>query len=141
MGLVNTITLEGIISEHLDIRYFSYEHLRLRLQLHTIEEGLKADGSDWEQWHRIELNNELAKEAEAKLKKGDRIRVEGRIAYHKELDREGKKRYITVIHARAFSLLGCEIETEEHRPVEEEPLKEELPWQDFKAQESEDPMA
>ncbi len=142
MKPINTVTLEGVISEHLDIRYFDYEHLRVKLQLETTEEGLKADGSDWVQWHNIEFHNAIAKEAEEQLKKGDRIRIEGRIAYHKELDHEGRKRYITIIHAREFSLLEG-VEKAHFEAKEELQAKEinELEWDKFSATSDEDPMA
>ncbi len=142
MCFVNSVTLEGTISDHLDIRYFDYEHLRVKLQLYTIEKGLKADGSDWEQWHNIEFSNLLAKQAEELLKKGDKIRVEGRISYHKELDREGRKRYVTIIHGRSFTLLD-KTKVEDLEEVVEDFVddRKELEWDKFSVNLDEDPMA
>ncbi len=139
---VNIVILEGVISEHLDIRYFDYEHLRVKFQLETREKGLKADGSDWVQWHSIELTNAAAKQAESQLKQGDSIRIEGRIAYHKDFDKEGRKRYVTLIHAHTFTLLN-EAETlnlKEDAEVQSG-NQEELEWEDFSASSDEDPMA
>ncbi len=142
MDSVNTVILEGYISDYPEIRYFGYEHLRMKLRLHTIEKGLKADGRDWEQWHNIELSNALAKQAEASLKKGDYIRIEGRLAYHKNFDMEGNKSYSTIIHARSFILLeqSNNIEKVIEEPIAKQ-MKTELRWNDFANTEEEDPMA
>ncbi len=139
---VNVVILEGVISEHLDIRYFDYEHLRVKFQLETREKGLKADSSDWVQWHNVELTNAVAKQAEAQLKKGDSIRIEGRIAYHKDFNKEGRKRYITLIHAHRFTLLNKAeaLNLKEDAEVQSG-NKEELEWSAFSASSDEDPMA
>ncbi len=141
MDFVNTVILEGTISDYPEIHYFGYEHIQMKFKLHTIEKGLKANGDGWEQWHSIELVNQLAKQAENELKIGDKVRVEGRLAYHKNFDNEGEKHYITVIHARAFVLLNQAEEKIKESEEERAEAFEELNWRSFKVDNNEDPMA
>ncbi len=151
MSFVNSIILEGIISDYPEIVYFDYERSRLTFKLETTESGLKTDGEDWVQWHNIELNNQLAQEGEDLLKRGDRVRIEGRIAYHKDFDNEGRKFYKTVIYARSFKrLTSINIDEQALQQPQKKELdvisnsigeEDEASWQAFTVNDNEDPMA
>ncbi|GAO42365.1 single-stranded DNA-binding protein [Flavihumibacter petaseus] len=56
------------------------------------------------QWHHVVAWGKLAEKVEAELKKGCRVRVEGRIGYRSYEDKEGQKRYLTEITIGEFEL-------------------------------------
>ncbi len=143
MNSTNYIILSGQVSDLPKIRYFSYDNAILTLTLETCELGLRHDGSDWKQWHKLMFNNALASEVENRVKKGDYLKVQGRLVYHKEYDKEGRATLQTLIYVNDFELLKecpeCRLEDEDK--IAEMYQNISYSWDSFGEAEEEDPMA
>ena len=55
------------------------------------------------QWHNITCWGKIAEQAEAELKKGSFVTVEGRISTRIYTDKEGQKRYFTEVVAQELA--------------------------------------
>lgn len=58
------------------------------------------------EWHRVVVWAPLVEVIERRLRKGERIYVEGRVEYRSFADRSGRRRHVTEIVAEDLILLG-----------------------------------
>ncbi len=107
MGLyVNRVELIGNIGKDPEIRHTQAGKLIATLSIATSESWKDAQSGDWRErteWHRVVVFNEgLAKVTEKHIKKGMKVRVEGKLRTRKWEDQSGQDRYSTEIHLENF---------------------------------------
>ena len=96
---MNRATLLGHAGRDPEIRELKNGGRAATFTLATTEKWKDGDGNPVEatEWHRVVVYGPAVKAAEAMLKKGDRVLVEGRIATRGFTDREGNDRTVTEI--------------------------------------------
>ena len=99
---MNKATLIGHAGRDLDIRVIRTGTKIARFSLATSERWRKAEDSetyeDHTEWHRIVVFGRLAELAEARVRSGTPLYIEGRIRRRQYTDKEGLERSITEIH-------------------------------------------
>jgi single-strand DNA-binding protein len=77
------------------------------LSVATDRRGVAADGAPWErtEWHRVIVLDALAQEV-ARVRRGERVYVEGRLEYRSWEDRAGRTRWATEIIAQELWVLA-----------------------------------
>lgn len=132
---MNRVILEGIIDSEPEVRYFAHQHLRLDFILYT-EEYIQLEKPLKLYHHIVIWSTDLAKDAEMKLHKGQRVHLEGRITYDRYAQGDGSRR-VMLVKCESLSIL-------EDIPVMEEqtlaPVVE-IDWAEFSPNSNEDPMA
>lgn len=96
---MNRVILMGNLGADPELRLTSGGNAVLKLSLATSFRW-KTDGGEQKEkteWHRCQLWGKRAETLSKHLAKGMKIAVEGRIAYSKYEDRDGKERYATDI--------------------------------------------
>jgi single-strand DNA-binding protein len=79
----------------------------------TDKQGQKIENTEW---HRIELWEKLADIAQAYLKKGSTVYIEGKIKTEKYTDKDGIEKYVTKIRGTAITLVGDKQESASKAP-------------------------
>jgi single-strand DNA-binding protein len=101
MASVNKVTLLGNVGKDPEIRHTQDGKAIVNLSIATSESWKdKASGERKEktEWHRVVIFNEgLAKVAEAYLKKGSSVYIEGQLQTRKWTDKDGVEKYSTEI--------------------------------------------
>ena len=102
---MNKATLIGHVGRDVDMRVSRKGVKVARFSLATSERWRKAEdgesGETWEdhtEWHRIVVFGRLAELAEARVRTGTPLYIEGRIRRRQYTDKEGLERSITEIH-------------------------------------------
>lgn len=108
MAGVNKVILLGNLGDDPEMRHFENGGSIAKLSLATTEtfknkEGKREDRTDW---HRVELNDGLARVAEQYLKKGDMIYVEGKLKKDTWQDNEGNNRSMVKVRGLVMQMLG-----------------------------------
>lgn len=124
-GSVNKVILLGNVGRGPEVRHTQDGKPIVNLSIATSETWRdKSSGERKEktEWHRVVIFNEgLAKVAEAYLKKGSSVYIEGQLQTRKWTDKDGTEKYSTEIVLQAFNcalvLLGGKDGSAE-RPVE-----------------------
>jgi single-strand DNA-binding protein len=105
-GSVNKVILIGHLGRDPEVRTFQNGGKVVNLSLATSESWKdKTTGERQErtQWHRIVVLNEpLQRVAEAYLRKGSKVYIEGQIETRKATDQAGIERYFTEVTLRPF---------------------------------------
>lgn len=105
-GSVNKVILVGRVGKDPEVRHSQDGKAIVNLSLATSESWRdKATGERKErtEWHRVVIFNEnLAKVAEAYVKKGSQIYVEGSLQTRKWTDQSGVEKYSTEVVLQAF---------------------------------------
>ena len=105
-GSVNKVILVGRVGKDPEVRHTQDGKAIVNLSLATSESWRdKATGERKErtEWHRVVIFNEnLAKVAEAYVKKGSQIYVEGSLQTRKWTDQSGVEKYSTEVVLQAF---------------------------------------
>lgn len=137
---MNQVYLQGWAEADPDVHYFGYDHVRATFQLRTEEPMPTGDDPERiiKQWHRITAWGASAQHIEELVREGYELRLRGRIAYHRETDRDGTTRIVTEIQCQGLEILD--------RPSHQSatPLAEaapEIDWTTFAPIDTEDPMA
>ncbi len=144
MSYKNSVLLEGIICKQPEVRYFNERELVLNMTLQTSEEGEKIDSSVWEQWHKLRFENEVAILAEKMLKQGDNIKIEGRLVYLYEYNKQGDKHLQTLIIVRSFKVLSQTNDEKDSYSQAKKTQKQNInssTWEEYIVKDEEDPMA
>lgn len=123
-GSVNKVLLVGRVGKDPEVRHSQDGKAIVNLSLATSESWRdKATGERKErtEWHRVVIFNEnLAKVAEAYVKKGSQIYVEGSLQTRKWTDNSGVEKYSTEVVLQAFrgelTLLDSKRENGEESP-------------------------
>ena len=101
MASVNKVTLLGNVGKDPEVRHTQDGKAIVNLSIATSESWRdKASGERKEktEWHRVVIFNEgLAKVAEAYLKKGSSVYIEGQLQTRKWTDKDGAEKYSTEI--------------------------------------------
>ena len=113
-GSVNKVILVGNLGRDPEVRNFANGGKVVNLRIATSETWKdKATGERKEktEWHSVAIFNEqLAKVAEAYLRKGSTVYVEGQLETRKWQDQSGADKYSTEVVVKAFkgelTLLG-----------------------------------
>jgi len=106
--MVNKVILIGNLGKDPEIRHLENNRQVASFSLATNENYQDKDGN-WQtitEWHNIVMWGPMAARAEARLKKGMQIFLEGKLTTRKWTDSEGKDRYTTEIYAQTFRMLG-----------------------------------
>lgn len=105
-GSVNKCILVGNLGRDPEIKTFQNGDKIVRFQIATTENWKdKETGERREktEWHRIEISNSgIAKIAEKYLRKGSKVYLEGKLETQEYTDRDGNKKYSTVVALPPF---------------------------------------
>lgn len=106
MASVNKVILVGNLGKDPEVRHTQDGKAIVNLSLATSESWRdKATGERKEktEWHRVVIfNDNIAKVAEAYLKKGSTIYIEGQLQTRKWTDKDGVEKYSTEIVLQNF---------------------------------------
>jgi single-strand DNA-binding protein len=146
MASVNKVTLLGNVGKDPEVRHTQDGKAIVNLSIATSESWRdKASGERKEktEWHRVVIFNEgLAKVAEAYLKKGSSVYIEGQLQTRKWTDKDGVEKYSTEIVLQQYRgelvLLGgkdgtaarpdAEFKAEAKRVFPDAQLDDEIPF-------------
>jgi single-strand DNA-binding protein len=108
MAGINKVILVGNLGKDPEVRFFDNDKKKASFSLATSEtynnkEGEKITRTEW---HNVVLWGRLAEIAEAYLRKGRQVYIEGKISSRSYEDKEGNKRYVTEINGQQMQLLG-----------------------------------
>jgi single-strand DNA-binding protein len=101
---MNQVTLAGNIGKDPQVRSFEKGGKLATFSLATKEEYRTRSGEAAvsTSWHLISAWGKVAERIEAELKQGSFVKVEGRLATRSYTDKDGKRRFITEVIARAI---------------------------------------
>lgn len=105
MASLNKACLIGNLGRDPEVRHTQDGKPIVNLSLATSESWKGADGERKErtEWHRVVIFNEgMAKVAEAYLKKGSTIYIEGQLQTRKWTDKDGVEKYSTEVVLQHF---------------------------------------
>ena len=106
MSSVNKVTLIGNVGKDPEVRRMTNGDPVVNLSIATSESWRdKASGERKEktEWHRVVIFNEhIAKVAEAYVKKGSKVYLEGSLQTRKWTDKDGAEKYSTEIVVQKF---------------------------------------
>lgn len=129
---INKAYLVGNVTADPELKYTPKGTATLNLGVATNHSY--KDGDEWKEvpsFHRVQIWGKQAEFVAGALAKGDKVVVEGRIAYRSYDDKDGNKRYITEIiaenvipHSGNRSSAPRETEQAEEAPLEDIPTKE-----------------
>jgi single-strand DNA-binding protein len=131
MASVNKVVLLGNVGKDPEVRHTQDGKAIVNLSIATSESWRdKASGERKEktEWHRVVIFNEgLAKVAEAYLKKGSSVYIEGQLQTRKWTDKDGSEKYSTEIVLQQYRgelvLLGGKSDGTAARPEAQEVLQ------------------
>jgi single-strand DNA-binding protein len=131
MASVNKVVLLGNVGKDPEVRHTQDGKPIINLSIATSESWRdKASGERKEktEWHRVVIFNEgLAKVAEAYLKKGSSVYIEGQLQTRKWTDKDGSEKYSTEIVLQQYRgelvLLGGKSDGTAARPEAQEVLQ------------------
>lgn len=107
---VNKVILIGNAGSDPKVTNFDNGGTIAQVSIATTKKGFKTkEGKeipDRTEWHKVVLNNGLAKVAEQYIKKGDRVYIEGELRTRKYTDSNNIEREITEVYAVSLELLG-----------------------------------
>lgn len=108
MNGVNKVILIGNLGDDPEMRHFENGGAVCKLSIATTEKYKDKQGNKQEnvEWHRVELNDNLAKVAEQYLKKGDSVYIEGKLKKDSWEDKEGNKRSLVKVRGFVMNMLG-----------------------------------
>lgn len=104
--MINKVTLIGNIGNDPESKTFDNGTKAVSFSVATTERWKSKDGQKQErtEWHRIVAFGKLAEIIEQYAKKGQRVYIDGKIAY-KSYEKDGQKKFITNIQANEFKIL------------------------------------
>lgn len=120
MSSLNKVTLIGYLGANPEVRYLPDGTATVSVNLATTEKWKdKITGQVKEQteWHRLVFYRKLVEIANAYLKKGALIFVEGKLYTNKWTDKNQIERYTTEIVVREMQMLGGKNITQEEENV------------------------
>lgn len=114
MSGLNKVMLIGRLGREPETRWFEGGKAMCKLSVATSERYEDQTGQWHErtEWHVVILWRELAEAADAKLCKGDRVYVEGRLKSRTWLDDHGQQHRATEVMGDRLDRLGSEAEEE-----------------------------
>ena len=108
MAGVNKVILIGNLGKDPEVQTFDNGIKKATFSLATTEKFKNKEGvlAEETEWHKVVVWRKLAEIAEAYLRKGSLLFVEGRLRTHSWDDKDGNKRYTTEVIADTFTMLG-----------------------------------
>lgn len=108
MASVNKVMLVGNLGRDPEVRHTASGAMVATLNLATTDKFKDRNGNLQEQteWHRVVIFGKTAEIAEAYLRKGSQVYVEGRLQTRKWQDQSGQARYTTEIVCDRMQMLG-----------------------------------
>lgn len=106
--MVNRVILIGNLGRDPEVRRLENGAVVAKFPIAT-NESYKDKNGEWQQlteWHDIVAWRTLAERAEAQLKKGAMVYVEGKLTHRTWQDQDGNNRYATEVVANYFRLIG-----------------------------------
>ncbi len=106
--LRNSVRLVGNLGMDPEVKSFDKDRKKASFSIAT-NESYKNDKGEKvtdTQWHNVVLWGAQAKFAEADLKKGDSIAIEGKLSNRNYIDKDGNKRYFTEVVVNEFIKLN-----------------------------------
>ena len=106
--MVNRVTLIGNLGRDPEIRTLETGAMVAKFSVAT-DEGYRDTSGNWEdrvEWHEVVAWRQLADRAQAVLKKGMLIYVEGKLSTRKWKDQNDVERYRTEVVANYFRILN-----------------------------------
>ena len=104
--VVNKVILTGFLGKDptLDTVGSNFKVSKFSLATNNDHKNSKGEITKETLWHNIVLWGKMAAEASEKLKKGNRVTVEGKLSYRMFTDKSGQKRQYTDIIVHDFKL-------------------------------------
>ncbi|MGQ1890799.1 single-stranded DNA-binding protein [Thermophagus sp. OGC60D27] len=107
--MINKVILVGNVGKDPEVRYFDNNEGVANFPLATTEPGFTTrDGRqipERTEWHNITVRRGLVKVAEAYIKKGTQLYIEGKL-HTRSYEQDGVTKYITEIIVDTLKLLG-----------------------------------
>ena len=106
---VNKVNLVGRLGKDPDFHYIDKSTTVSRLRIAVKDCDYDADGNKgkYTTWVNVVLRNRLAFMAMNRLYKGAAVAVEGRMAAHSYVDKDGNKRYMLEVDANSIECLSA----------------------------------
>ena len=106
---VNKVNLVGRLGKDPDFHYIDKNTTVSRLRIAVKDRDYDADGNKgkYTTWVNVVLRNRLAFMAKNRLCKGAAIAVEGRMANHSYVDKDGNKHYLLEVDAYSIECLSA----------------------------------
>jgi single-strand DNA-binding protein len=111
--LRNKVSLIGRLGAQPEVTTFETGRTLARFTLAT-NESYKDKNGEWHentQWHTINAWGRIAERVKKALNKGQEVIVEGKLVHQSYENKNGEKRYGTIIEATEFLLLTPKTET------------------------------
>ena len=107
-NLRNSVQLIGNLGKDPEVKTFDKGRKMATFTLATNETYLNQKGEKIKdtQWHNLVIWGKLADTAEAYLKKGTEVVIEGKLVHRSYETASGEKRYITEVNVNDLVLLG-----------------------------------
>lgn len=106
--MVNKVILIGNLGRDPEVRRLENGAVVAKFTIAT-NESYKDKNGDWQdqtEWHNVVVWRNLAERAEAQLKKGMPVYVEGKLTHRSWKDQDGNDRYITEVVGNYFRSLA-----------------------------------
>lgn len=106
--MVNRVILIGNLGRDPEIRRLESGAVVAKFSLAT-NENYRDKSGEWQsqtEWHDIVMWRSLAERAEAQLKKGSQIYLEGKLTHRSWQDKDGNNRRTTEVVASYFRMVG-----------------------------------
>ena len=133
MSKTNLVILYGNVGKDPEITNFNSGSSKATFTLAT-SSNFKS-GDEWKtdtQWHNIEIWGNQVKAVEKKVTKGTTLVIHGTIKYESWEDKEGNKKYKTVINAEQFIIVkgGVKSNSETTQEAAPAPVQESQPTEE-----------
>ncbi|MGF7232338.1 single-stranded DNA-binding protein [Arachidicoccus sp.] len=103
----NQVQLIGHLGANPEIKIVNGGNKVVRLRIAT-NESYKTSAGEWKvstQWHNIGLWDHLADKAQAQMRKGSYVMIDGKLINRAYTDSNGQKKYLTEVRAHNILLL------------------------------------
>ena len=110
----NYVKLQGHLGQDIELREFAQGRKLAKVSLATNDFKKNNDGSTEKitAWHNLTAWGKLAEEMGSSLQKGNKVMIEGKLAYRQFETKAGEKRYHTEIVVTSFQKIEKEAAAE-----------------------------
>ena len=108
LTMVNRVTLIGNLGRDPEVRRFENGAVVAKFSVAT-NENYKDKSGEWQtqtEWHDVVAWRNLGERAEATLKKGAMVYIEGKLTHRTWQDQDGNNRRTTEVVANYFRMIG-----------------------------------
>lgn len=107
--MVNRVILIGNLGSDPEVRTLESGAMVAKMSIAT-NENYKDRSGEWQtqtEWHEVVLWRSLAERAQASLKKGSQVYLEGKLTHRSWEDQNGNKRKTTEVVGSYFRMIGA----------------------------------